>query len=124
MIRRPPRSNRTDTLFPYTTLFRSVAQVEGAAEMPRRVADQHDGLAGRGEGGAGDAVKVVDQADAADDRGRQDGLAVGLVVERHVAGEDRVGERLAGRLHAGDAADELAHDLGALRVADVPVFGD
>src|SRR3546814_4294418 len=23
MIRRPPRSNRTDTLFPYTTLFRS-----------------------------------------------------------------------------------------------------
>src|SRR3546814_8255723 len=24
MIRRPPRSNRTDTLFPYTTLFRSV----------------------------------------------------------------------------------------------------
>src|SRR3546814_1431366 len=26
MIRRPPRSTRTDTLFPYTTLFRSVAQ--------------------------------------------------------------------------------------------------
>src|SRR3546814_12092044 len=24
MIRRPPRSNRTDTLFPYTTLFRSI----------------------------------------------------------------------------------------------------
>src|SRR3546814_2259234 len=27
MIRRPPRSTRTDTLFPYTTLFRSVQQV-------------------------------------------------------------------------------------------------
>src|SRR3546814_8434490 len=26
MIRRPPRSTRTDTLFPYTTLFRSVVQ--------------------------------------------------------------------------------------------------
>src|SRR3546814_2697075 len=26
MIRRPPRSTRTDTLFPYTTLFRSEAQ--------------------------------------------------------------------------------------------------
>src|SRR3546814_13329406 len=26
MIRRPPRSTRTDTLFPYTTLFRSVTQ--------------------------------------------------------------------------------------------------
>src|SRR3546814_10515999 len=28
MIRRPPRSTRTDTLFPYTTLFRSGLQVE------------------------------------------------------------------------------------------------
>src|SRR3546814_2445849 len=28
MIRRPPRSTRTDTLFPYTTLFRSLAHVE------------------------------------------------------------------------------------------------
>src|SRR3546814_19594576 len=27
MIRRPPRSTRTDTLFPYTTLFRSDATV-------------------------------------------------------------------------------------------------
>src|SRR3546814_10509175 len=26
MIRRPPRSTRTDTLFPYTTLFRSVTR--------------------------------------------------------------------------------------------------
>src|SRR3546814_20623172 len=26
MIRRPPRSTRTDTLFPYTTLFRSVSK--------------------------------------------------------------------------------------------------
>src|SRR3546814_19249933 len=34
MIRRPPRSTRTDTLFPYTTLFRSIEvelddQIEG-----------------------------------------------------------------------------------------------
>src|SRR3546814_19175210 len=28
MIRRPPRSTRTDTLFPYTTLFRSDAKLE------------------------------------------------------------------------------------------------
>src|SRR3546814_14025598 len=27
MIRRPPRSTRTDTLFPYTTLFRSIAHL-------------------------------------------------------------------------------------------------
>src|SRR3546814_15266090 len=30
MIRRPPRSTRTDTLFPYTTLFRSLADLKGA----------------------------------------------------------------------------------------------
>src|SRR3546814_1139947 len=29
MIRRPPRSTRTDTLFPYTTLFRSATVFEG-----------------------------------------------------------------------------------------------
>src|SRR3546814_4464210 len=28
MIRRPPRSTRTDTLFPYTTLFRSPLAIE------------------------------------------------------------------------------------------------
>src|SRR3546814_15958461 len=28
MIRRPPRSTRTDTLFPYTTLFRSLATAD------------------------------------------------------------------------------------------------
>src|SRR3546814_838053 len=33
MIRRPPRSTRTDTLFPYTTLFRSADRVPG----PHRV---------------------------------------------------------------------------------------
>src|SRR3546814_15413544 len=29
MIRRPPRSTRTDTLFPYTTLFRSPREDDG-----------------------------------------------------------------------------------------------
>src|SRR3546814_2074820 len=33
MIRRPPRSTRTDTLFPYTTLFRSVAAETGGLEV-------------------------------------------------------------------------------------------
>src|SRR3546814_17200188 len=35
MIRRPPRSTRTDTLFPYTTLFRSLRQEEVAANAAR-----------------------------------------------------------------------------------------
>src|SRR3546814_17333707 len=38
MIRRPPRSTRTDTLFPYTTLFRSFGihqREEGKDRAPR-----------------------------------------------------------------------------------------
>src|SRR3546814_3541630 len=35
MIRRPPRSTRTDTLFPYTTLFRSAAGRQAAAPAGR-----------------------------------------------------------------------------------------
>src|SRR3546814_7093825 len=35
MIRRPPRSTRTDTLFPYTTLFRSWCQIEDADAVER-----------------------------------------------------------------------------------------
>src|SRR3546814_3833485 len=34
MIRRPPRSTRTDTLFPYTTLFRSLANKYEALGHP------------------------------------------------------------------------------------------
>src|SRR3546814_2691038 len=33
MIRRPPRSTLTDTLFPYTTLFRSINGQSGKAQM-------------------------------------------------------------------------------------------
>src|SRR3546814_16653506 len=48
MIRRPPRSTRTDTLFPYTTLFRSVAGGRGDGARPA-------GASGRGAAGAGGA---------------------------------------------------------------------
>src|SRR3546814_21053875 len=34
MIRRPPRSTRTDTLFPYTTLFRSGVRAGGLNLLP------------------------------------------------------------------------------------------
>src|SRR3546814_17241723 len=38
MIRRPPRSTRTDTLFPYTTLFRS--------DQPQKFVIQHNAKMG------------------------------------------------------------------------------
>src|SRR3546814_3247311 len=46
MIRRPPRSTRTDTLFPYTTLFRS--RDENAAQPGERwgVGETHAVVAG------------------------------------------------------------------------------
>src|SRR3546814_16438376 len=37
MIRRPPRSTRTDTLFPYTTLFRSEVELRTIVREERRV---------------------------------------------------------------------------------------
>src|SRR3546814_2250854 len=44
MIRRPPRSTRTDTLFPYTTLFRSGFELEAQA----KIADGLDAFANYG----------------------------------------------------------------------------
>src|SRR3546814_19804806 len=43
MIRRPPRSTRTDTLFPYTTLFRSEARL---GEYRKRLAPMAPKTAG------------------------------------------------------------------------------
>src|SRR3546814_19276818 len=60
MIRRPPRSTRTDTLFPYTTLFRSVKSkrsVTGAVDFAPPSAHQwaKGGTARRRRPGAKDS---------------------------------------------------------------------
>src|SRR3546814_4450294 len=77
MIRRPPRSTRTDTLFPYTTLFRShasldwpqvkVAQQEGCD--PEGHADQAAGDGGRPLAEA--PVRRADKQKGADDAREQ-----------------------------------------------------
>src|SRR3546814_2826390 len=43
MIRRPPRSTRTDTLFPYTTLFRSTSWLEGHPHLYGRMDFSYNG---------------------------------------------------------------------------------
>src|SRR3546814_5923154 len=43
MIRRPPRSTLTDTLFPYTTLFRSLPKSRFPSARPRRTAMKSPG---------------------------------------------------------------------------------
>src|SRR3546814_9156450 len=60
MIRRPPRSTRTDTLFPYTTLFRSDGSVAAPDARARRGrclggADDSSGL--RANRGFGDELR-------------------------------------------------------------------
>src|SRR3546814_4107501 len=44
MIRRPPRSTRTGTLFPYTTLFRSWAAAGSAATAATSATSQRQGI--------------------------------------------------------------------------------
>src|SRR3546814_18217982 len=45
MIRRPPRSTRTDTLFPYTTLFRSLLEHTDITARPLRSERAHRDIA-------------------------------------------------------------------------------
>src|SRR3546814_2985326 len=69
MIRRPPRSTRTDTLFPYTTLFRSLVDLQPAAYV-RVDADGDvavDGLDAAAQLGGDDADRAVDRFDALGD---------------------------------------------------------
>src|SRR3546814_3791050 len=74
MIRRPPRSTRTDTLFPYTTLFRSLGIVGGEQiDLARLVIARrdHDIIVG---GGLADADAEAD---------------VGLLVEQFILRDRR-----------------------------------
>src|SRR3546814_10302574 len=91
MIRRPPRSTRTDTLFPYTTLFRSASLLprwRGAAPIQRAV------LAGDAETGI---TRMQMEA----------GLDTGPMLLRQALAIDR--------LNAGEMHDRLA-TLGAAMI--------
>src|SRR3546814_3927700 len=83
MIRRPPRSTRTYTLFPYTTLFRAIQDQHSAAARlwrPRRRADsgeqhaalhRHPARLPLGSRGSRDAAANAADATATDDAGRR-----------------------------------------------------
>src|SRR3546814_10719620 len=65
MIRRPPRSTRTDTLFPYTTLFRSPGNGVAGAALPvhnigkARLLKRRRRRRGRAEGGGAPGVECL-----------------------------------------------------------------
>src|SRR3546814_16469593 len=73
MIRRPPRSTRTDTLFPDTTLFRSIAyciERDVVEFLPQDFGQYGGGVHGAARTGI---VEVVEQ----DDRAVLDGFGAG-----------------------------------------------
>src|SRR3546814_5470773 len=65
MIRRPPRSTRTDTLFPYTTLFRSAGRRWRAHQKGAR----REGIVESGSQGSHDAAQ--DNQESAADAGEE-----------------------------------------------------
>src|SRR3546814_7562341 len=111
MIRRPPRSTRTDTLFPYTTLFRSGSHVGAAVRVAGadrgNVDRRRDRVARRSFAhGAGDArpalarphlIQSLSMAAAVlRPRGR---LSASLVVEQ-LAVQSVCGDRKSTRLNS------------------------
>src|SRR3546814_10096773 len=107
MIRRPPRSTRTDTLFPYTTLFRSVAVAQIVA---RRGGEDHRFLrhhrdARADGGGVGGGQRHAIEAD----------LARLRVVEA-------LGELEEGRLAGARRSEEHTSELQSLMRISYAVF--
>src|SRR3546814_9170864 len=110
MIRRPPRSTRTDTLFPYTTLFRSQEGTARTAHIGcRRRAARRSGAGGKGRTPAPHhrprgrtAGRSVRTAQLLADRNPPEGHS--RRVQRRYAGRGRAGGpaaagRLIGRAH-------------------------
>src|SRR3546814_20438067 len=64
MIRRPPRSTRTDTLFPYTTLFRSLVRrgVKAGPDVARLLRQIERQWIDEGFPAAGRVEQLADQA--------------------------------------------------------------
>src|SRR3546814_19459201 len=89
MIRRPPRSTRTDTLFPYTTLFRSL-RVTLRREDRERMTDHPNDDAGDPEPQAQTQCRrqrAVDDGDHAWRAGQEDRLGE-RAVQRHLEAFD------------------------------------
>src|SRR3546814_1833282 len=123
MIRRPPRSTRTDTLFPYTTLFRSPA---AAGARDRKIVRSGDEtrrarlFAVQGDSGppprAGQLLRApLQRRTRSRERGRgDDGVEGGAREPRHR--DHRAGRRRAGR------SEEHTSELQSLMRISYAVF--
>src|SRR3546814_1512691 len=103
MIRRPPRSTRTDTLFPYTTLFRSGGD-QGEAGSDQRTEGEHEDQQGDAQSDQlGGAARHLHRLHAG---------AVGLDGETGVAG----------RVHGVLRSEEHTSELQSLMRISYAVF--
>src|SRR3546814_938485 len=121
MIRRPPRSTRTDTLFPYTTRFRSGTEyraqyiVEPAVEAGR---PWHHGARGDGRGpaqGPLPAHRKGHRAAAGDDRAAPMGREMGRG-RAFDPGARRCARRTADRSRHADRARRAGDRLQGIAV--------
>src|SRR3546814_18839661 len=139
MLWRPPRSTRTDALFPYTTLFRSTpvrADGDALALQLRQLAaafrfrqgihgladrlEQHVGLQGEGLAGAGETV-VLQPGVLEGDAGELPALAfkrlrLRPVPDRHAAGLREVLLVVRRRQSLRAAAVDQRHQIGRAHV--------
>src|SRR3546814_17340993 len=106
MIRRPPRSTRTDTLFPYTTLFRSLAPDERLRRRGDAFSNETPG--DRRGSDRRDAMRIGVPKEIKNHEYRV-GLTPPSVAELIAAGHEVVVEAGAG---AGIASDDRAIAIG------------
>src|SRR3546814_16611186 len=136
MIRRPPRSTRTDTLFPYTTLFRSADDLEALGQPLG--CDRRAAVEDRAELAQVDRLGLHHVDEHVDHGGheQQEGDAVTLQLSqqrlrveapvqhlRSAAVAERVGEATAGMAHGrseerrGGKSVSVRVDLGGRRLS-------
>src|SRR3546814_9200472 len=112
MIRRPPRSTRTDTLFPYTTLFRSdrargagndvVEHIGGPTPESADILGRIDDRIGRAVGQARQIEARIEDPDVREARApaREGNERVGI--ERQPLVGEQVGERARSEEHTSE----------------------
>src|SRR3546814_19411428 len=104
MLRRPPRSTRTDTFFPYTTLFKSAANGGGGVEL----GDVSRQLAAIGRHAGRRALFNLHGAYSKDTRGRYVPRVCCGRLERDVGSEAERGRMPHGNVYRSKCADAQA----------------
>src|SRR3546814_2669799 len=123
MIRRPPRSTRTDTLFPYTTLFRSVDvafpeahQLADDRDRQRVCHDRHEIARARSQ-------ELIDAVvrDLFDLR-RHGGHPFGHQIRKYGSPVQGMSRRIGGRQDLQERSEEHTSELQSLMRTSYAVF--